>query len=100
MLSEKCLKMQKNLSWAKFRLAKLPIFSLVKHQVLNKFRSRFRNNTIVLTVPLSGCGAGGGNVREQSDQHLAVPHPRQVQASRRGGDGVLWHRSAQRLASR
>ncbi len=70
-----------------------PLAALIRH------RNRFYT-TLVLTVPLSGCGAGGGNVREQPDQHLAVPHPRQVQASRRGGDGVLRHRPAQRLAAR
>ncbi len=54
----------------------------------------------MLTVPLSGCGAGGGDVGQQPHQHLSWPHPRQVQASRRGGDGVLRHCAAQRLSAR
>jgi hypothetical protein len=61
-------------------------------------RTHYRT-TLELTISLSGC-AGGGDVWQQPDQHLAGPHPRQVQASRRGGDGVLRHCAAQRFSSR
>ncbi len=53
----------------KFRTSKAAFkrlfFSLSRKtsNFLKKFRNRFRK-TLVLTIPLSGCGADGGNVRQ------------------------------------
>ena len=44
--------------------------------------------------------AGGGDVREQPEQHLDVPEPRQVQAPGGGGDGTLQHSTAQCITTR